>query len=202
MKKNELPYKAHLRKDKTLEVILNKPCEALEIQQNIPLRLMSAIMSQQLNTRVARIIYQRFLDLYKDKEPSPSKVLATPDETLRSIGLSNAKVQYVKNVAQFCMENKITDKKLMAMENEAILDLLTQIKGVGRWTVEMLLIFSLGREDIFAVDDFGLQQSMIQLYQLKIKDKKKLNAKMLKISSSWSPYRSYACLHLWKWKDE
>lgn len=201
MKKNELPYKAHLRKDKTLTAILNKPCETLVFHQNIPLRLMSAIMSQQLNTRVARIIYQRFLDLYKGKEPHPAQVLATPDEALRAIGLSNAKVQYVKNVARFCKENKITDKKLLAMENEAILELLTQIKGVGRWTVEMLLMFSLGREDVFAVDDFGLQQSIIQLYQLKTKDKKKLRERMLKISASWSPYRTYACLHLWQWKD-
>lgn len=201
MKKNELHYKSHLGKDKTLKAILNKPCETLVFHQNIPLRLMSAIMSQQLNTRVARIIYQRFLDLYKGKEPRPAQVLATPDEALRAIGLSNAKVQYVKNVARFCKENKITDKKLLAMENEAILELLTQIKGVGRWTVEMLLMFSLGREDVFAVDDFGLQQSIIQLYQLKIKDKKKLRERMLKISASWSPYRTYACLHLWQWKD-
>ena len=201
MKKNELPYKAHLRKDKILKAILNKPCETLVFHQNIPLRLMSAIMSQQLNTRVARIIYQRFLDLYKGKEPRPAQVLATPDEALRAIGLSNAKVQYVKNVARFCKENNINDKKLLAMENEAVLELLTQIKGVGRWTVEMLLMFSLGREDVFAVDDFGLQQSIIQLYQLKTKDKKKLRERMLKISASWSPYRTYACLHLWQWKD-
>lgn len=201
MKKNELPYKAHLRKDKILKAILNKPCETLVFHQNIPLRLMSAIMSQQLNTRVARIIYQRFLDLYKGKEPRPAQVLATPDEVLRAIGLSNAKVQYVKNVARFCKENNINDKKLLAMENEAVLELLTQIKGVGRWTVEMLLMFSLGREDVFAVDDFGLQQSIIQLYQLKTKDKKKLRERMLKISASWSPYRTYACLHLWQWKD-
>jgi len=201
MRKNQLPYKAHLQKDLKLATILNEPCTKLEFHQNIALRLMAGIMSQQLNTRVAKIIYHRFLELYKGKEPRPAQVLATPDETLRGIGLSNAKVQYVKNVARFCIDHKINDKKLIAMENEMIMDLLTQIKGVGRWTVEMLLMFSLGREDIFAVDDLGLQQSMIQLYNLKITDKKKLREKLLKISAAWSPYRTYACLHLWQWKD-
>ena len=201
MRKNQLPYKAHLQKDLKLATILNEPCTKLEFHQNIALRLMAGIMSQQLNTRVAKIIYHRFLELYKGKEPRPGQVLATPDETLRGIGLSNAKVQYVKNVARFCIDQKINDKKLLAMENEMIMDLLTQIKGVGRWTVEMLLMFSLGREDIFAVDDLGLQQSMIQLYNLKITDKKKLREKLLKISAAWSPYRTYACLHLWQWKD-
>lgn len=201
MRKNQLPYKVHLQKDLKLATILNEPCTKLEFHQNIALRLMAGIMSQQLNTRVAKIIYHRFLELYKGKEPRPAQVLATPDETLRGIGLSNAKVQYVKNVARFCIDHKINDKKLIAMENEMIMDLLTQIKGVGRWTVEMLLMFSLGREDIFAVDDLGLQQSMIQLYNLKITDKKKLREKLLKISAAWSPYRTYACLHLWQWKD-
>lgn len=201
MKKNQLPYKEHLQKDLKLATILNEPCTKLEFHQNIALRLMAGIMSQQLNTRVAKIIYHRFLELYKGKEPRPAQVLATPDETLRGIGLSNAKVQYVKNVARFCIDHKINDKKLIAMENEMIMELLTQIKGVGRWTVEMLLMFSLGREDIFAADDLGLQQSMIQLYNLKITDKKKLREKLLKISAAWSPYRTYACLHLWQWKD-
>lgn len=70
--------------------------------------------------------------------------------------MSNAKVQYIKNAAVFCIEHKITDKKLAILSNEEIIDLLTQIKGVGKWTVEMVLMFSLGREDVFAVDDLGI----------------------------------------------
>ncbi|MBS1730549.1 MAG: DNA-3-methyladenine glycosylase 2 family protein [Bacteroidetes bacterium] len=201
MKKKEPLYKSHLRKDKTLAFILDGPCHTLEVYKNIPLRLMGSIMSQQLNTRVAKIIYTRFLELFDGKEPRPEQVLAIPDETLRSIGLSHSKVLYVKNVARFCMEHHITHKKLADMDNESILKLLTQIKGVGRWTVEMLLMFSLAREDVFSVDDFGLQQSIIQLYRIKIKDKKKLRKKILHLSDSWSPYRTYACLHLWQWKD-
>ncbi len=158
-------------------------------------------MSQQLSTKVAQVIYRRFLELYKGKEPKPKQVLDTPFEQLRGIGLSNAKVNYVKNVAEFCIEHKITDKKLLAMENEEIIELLTQIKGVGRWTVEMLLMFTLGREDVFAPDDLGIQHAMIKAYKLDNSDKKALREKMIKLSEKWSPYRTYACLHLWKWKD-
>jgi DNA-3-methyladenine glycosylase II len=158
-------------------------------------------MSQQLSTKVAKVIFKRFLELYKGKEPKPQQVLDTPAATLRSIGLSNAKVGYVHNVAAFCMEHKITDKKLLAMGNEEIIDLLVQIKGIGQWSVEMLLMFTLGREDVFAADDLGIQQAMIKLYKLNPANKKELKQKMLQISAKWSPYRTYACLHLWRWKD-
>ena len=87
------------------------------------------------------------------------------------------------------------------MTNEEVIDLLVQIKGVGKWSVEMLLMFTLGREDVFAVDDLGIQQAMIELYQLDVSDKKALKQQMLQLSAKWSPYRTYACLHLWKWKD-
>ncbi len=192
---------AHLQKDKRLARTINEEVHELKLHPNIPLRLMASIMSQQLSTKVAKVIYHRFLALYKGKEPKPQQVLDTPAETLRSIGLSNAKVSYVHNVARFCMEHKITDKKLLAMSNEEILELLTSIKGVGKWTVEMLLMFTLGREDVFAVDDLGIQQAMTKLYQLDPEDKKGMKEKMLKLSAKWSPYRTYACLHLWAWKD-
>ena len=88
------------------------------------------------------------------------------------------------------------------MPDEKVIELLTQIKGVGRWTVEMLMMFTLGREDIFAVDDYGIQVAMKKLYKLDDTNKKAFKEKMLKISGKWSPYRTYACLHLWKWKDD
>lgn len=194
-------YKEHLSTDKKLCKFLGEEVHALKLHRNIPLRLMASIMSQQLSTKVAKVIFHRFLDLYGKKEPKPQQVLDTPSETLRAIGLSNAKVSYVKNVAAFCIEHKITDKKLLAMENEDIIALLTQIKGVGKWTVEMLLMFSLGREDVFAVDDLGIMQAMVKIYKLDTMDKKALKEKMLKLSTKWSPYRTYACLHLWGWKD-
>lgn len=196
-----MEYVTHLQKDKKLAKIIGTDLHQLSLHPNIPVRIMSSIISQQLSTKVARVIFQRFLDLYKGKEPKPQQVLDTPAETLRSIGLSNAKVSYVHNVAAFCIEHKITDKKLLAMSNEEIIELLVQIKGIGQWSVEMLLMFTLGREDVFAVDDLGIQQAMTHLYKLDPDNKKEMKAKMLKISAKWSPYRTYACLHLWKWKD-
>ena len=95
----------------------------------------------------------------------------------------------------------MTYSKLRKMSNEEVIGYLIVIKGVGRWTIEMLLMFALGREDVFAVDDLGIQNAMIALYKLDHSDKKKLKESMLKVSGKWSPYRTYACLHLWRWKD-
>ena len=158
-------------------------------------------MSQQLSTRVAEVIYRRFLELYDKKEPTAEQVLNTPPETLRAIGLSNAKVSYVHNVARFAIEQGMDQTRLRKMTNEEVIQYLTQIKGVGQWTVEMLLMFTLGREDVFAVDDLGIQVAMAKLYKLDRDDKKKLREEMLRISAGWSPYRTYGCLYLWRWKD-
>ena len=196
-----MEYIAHLQKDKKLAKTIGEEVHELKLHPNIPVRIMASIISQQLSTKVAKVIFKRFLELYKGKEPKPQQVLDSPFNALRGIGLSNAKVSYVQNVASFCIEHKITDKKLLAMSNEDIIDLLVQIKGVGKWSVEMLLMFTLGREDVFAVDDLGIQQAMTKLYKLDAADKKGMKEKMLKLSAKWSPYRTYACLHLWRWKD-
>lgn len=119
----------------------------------------------------------------------------------RSIGLSNAKTHYVQNVARFAIENGMGEKQLAAMSNEEAIAYLTAIKGVGRWTVEMLLMFTLGRPDVFAPDDLGIQQAMIRLYKLNRDNKKKFREDLMRISARWAPYRTYACLHLWHWKD-
>ena len=159
-------------------------------------------MSQQLSTKVADVIHRRFLALYGDREPTPQQILDTPFEVLRGIGLSNAKVNYVKNVARFELEQGLDVKKLRAMSNEEVIDYLIQIKGVGRWTVEMLLMFALGREDVFAVDDLGIQNAMVKLYGIETEDRKELKEKMIVLSGKWAPYRTYACLHLWRWRDD
>ena len=196
-----MSYKQHLQKDKHLALLLEEDTHILVKRKNTAIRLIASIISQQLSTQVAKIIFTRFLDLYGGKEPSCDKVLATDPLLLKGIGLSNAKVNYVQNVAQFFKENKITDAQLYKMSPEEVIELLTQIKGVGRWTVEMLLMFSLGHEDVFAVDDLGIQQAMIRLYKIKYESKKELREKMIKKSQSWAPYKTYACLHLWKWRD-
>ncbi|RYZ59876.1 MAG: DNA-3-methyladenine glycosylase 2 family protein [Chitinophagaceae bacterium] len=195
-------YIDHLSKDSRLrKVLADQDAVSLSRHKNIPLRLCASIMSQQLSTKVAKVIFHRFLSLYGGDEPTPEQIAATPPETLRGIGLSNAKAQYVLNVAQFCMAHKLTDAKLKKMTDEEIIDLLIEIKGVGRWTVEMLLMFTLGREDVFAVDDYGIQVAMKNIYKLDDSNKKEFKAAMQKIATKWSPYRTYACLHLWQWKD-
>lgn len=196
-----MDYLLHLQKDKKFAPLLTEPLPHLHLRQYIPLRLMASIMSQQLSTLVAKVIYTRFLALYSEGEPNAQQVLDTSFETLRSIGLSNAKVNYVHNVARFFTEHDISDSKLLLMSNDEIIELLTQIKGVGKWTVEMLLMFTLAREDVFAVDDLGIQQAMIKLYKIPAGNKKALKEKMVKLSKKWSPYRTYACQHLWRWKD-
>jgi len=195
-------YIEHLSKDRKLKKLIDTGNSyQLKKRKNICTYLCASIMSQQLSTKVADVIYNRFLALYGGNEPTARQILNTPSETLRGIGLSNAKVSYVKNVAQFEVESGMDHEKLRAMENEEVILYLTQIKGVGRWTAEMLLMFALGREDVFAVDDLGIQNAMIKLYKLNREDKKKFREDLLRISGKWSPYRTYACKHLWEWKD-
>ena len=192
----------HLSKDKKLKKIieLQKPC-LLSTHKNVHLHLCYSIMSQQLSTKVAAVFHRRFLDLYGGKDPSAKRIAATPFETLRSIGLSNAKANYVLNVSNFFIDEKITDAKLYKLGNEEVIKYLTQIKGVGQWTVEMILMFTLGREDVFSVDDLAIQQAICKLYKIDAKDKKAMKEKMLSVSKKWSPYRTYACRYLWGWKD-
>lgn len=195
-------YIAQLSKDKKLKKLIEQHGEfKLQKKKNLCLYLCYSIMSQQLSSKVAIIIKQRFLDLYGDEEPTPQQIIDTPFEKLRSIGLSNAKVNYIQNVARFEIEHGMSYNKLKDMSNEEVIEYLTRIKGVGKWTVEMLLMFALCREDLFALDDWGLRQAVIGLYGLKNRKKKTEDAAILKISNQWAPYRTYACLYLWRWKD-
>ena len=197
-----MEHTKHLSKDKIFKKILQKQAPfILQPRKKVYLQLCASIISQQLSTLVAKVIYKRFLDLFGKKEPTTKDILNTPVEKFRSIGFSNAKASYVHNVCKFFDENNLTDAKLNKMSNEEVIDLLTQIKGVGKWTVEMILMFTLGREDVFAVDDLGIQQAITKLYKLDASDKKLMKEKMLSISAKWAPYRTYACRYLWSWKD-
>jgi DNA-3-methyladenine glycosylase II len=194
-------YVKHLSKDEKLKKLIKEHGHfELKKQKNLYLYLCYSIMSQQLSTKVAKVIKQRFLDLY-GTEPTPQQIVDTPFEKLRGIGMSNAKVSYVQNVARFEIEKGMHHKKLSKMSDEEVIAYLTQIKGVGRWTTEMLLMFALCREDLFAVDDLGLQQAVIGLYDLKHRKKKTMQSAILKISEQWAPYSTYACMYLWRWKD-
>ena len=195
-------YIPHLSKDKRLKKLIDQQgVHKLEGHPNICLRLCISVMSQQLSTKVAAVFHQRFIDLFKGKDPKPKQILAVPYKKLRSIGLSHAKANYVHNIARFAMEEGLTSEILMAMNDEDAITYLSQIKGVGRWTAEMLLMFTMGREDLFALDDLGLQQSMMKLYKLDNSDRKQFREDLIRITNKWTPYRTYACLYLWGWKD-
>ena len=194
-------YIRHLSADEKLKPVIEAH-GVLTIQKRDDVfnALVGSVMSQQLSTRVARVFHKRFVDLYGSL-PTPQQLLATPFDRLRGIGLSDAKANYLLNIARFALDTGLDRKVLHKMEDEEAIRYLTQIKGVGRWTTEMLLMFSLGREDIFPVGDLGIQQAMTRIYGIRVRDKKKLKKKLIQIADSWSPYRTYACMYLWQWKD-
>jgi DNA-3-methyladenine glycosylase II len=193
----------HLTKDKKLQkIIATQQPYILTKKKNVYLHLCNSIMSQQLSTKVAEVFQQRFLQLFNNKIPTALQIANTPIDTLRSIGLSNAKANYILNVCNFFIAQKITDSKINKMNDEELIKYLTQIKGIGQWTVEMILMFTLGRENVFALDDLAIQQSMCKLYAIDATNKKEMKQKMIQISNKWAPYRTYACRYLWGFKDK
>ncbi len=193
-----MEYLKALSKDRKLRSVLKNEIVIPKKSRNITMSLVTSILSQQLSIKVAKVMNKRFLDLFGGKAPSAEQILRVPVATIKAIGVSQSKATYIHNVARFMSEHKLTTAKLSKMTDEEIIETLSQIKGVGRWTVEMILIFALGREDVFAVDDLGVQKGMIDLFKLEDLKKKDLKLKMLELSKRWSPYRSYVCLHLWK----
>jgi DNA-3-methyladenine glycosylase II len=198
-----MSYTSHLLRDRKLGKIIEAHGElSLSGKKDLCHYLCASIMSQQLSTKVASVIHQRFLGLFGGLTPTPEQIIDLSPESLRAIGLSNAKVQYVQNVARFALERGLSKKMLDGMGDDEVIAYLTEIKGVGRWTVEMLLMFALKREDVFPADDLGIQQAMARLYKLDMQDRKKLKESMHRIAAKWSPYRTYASMHLWRWKDQ
>ncbi|WP_420152505.1 DNA-3-methyladenine glycosylase family protein [Siphonobacter sp.] len=162
--------------------------------------LLDSIVSQQLSTKAAAVIFQRFLTLFPGEYPHPQQLLALDIETLRSVGLSKSKAHYMQNVAEFWLKEKLENKNWDEYDDDALVDYLSQIKGVGRWTVEMILIFTLQRPDVFPVDDLGVQQGMMLVYGLE-KDRN-LRKRMIEIAEHWRPYRTTASRAMWRWKNQ
>lgn len=169
-------------------------------QSDIYFGLMGAITAQQLSGKAADTIFGRFLDLCPNRYPHPKAVLTLTTEQLRGAGLSGQKAGYIQNIARFSLEKGMSDKVLKPMSDEEVINYLTEIKGVGRWTVEMILMFGLRRPDVFPVDDLGIQQAMMKLYRLRSRGAA-LRKNMLKRAEKWRPHRTYVSCCLWKWKD-
>lgn len=163
--------------------------------------LLESIISQQLSVKVADVIHKRFLSLFPDNQPHPAAVINMPIDQLRAVGLSNQKAGYLQNVAQFSLEHQLENKDWHSMSDEEIIEFLTHIKGVGKWTVQMLLMFSLGRPDVFPVDDLGIQQGMSKIFKFEETNIKELKKKMHECAEPWRPYRTIACRYVWRYKD-
>ena len=164
----------HLKKDAILyQAIVRMEAEIRpELDIDIYHSLLSSIVSQQLSTKVVKIIWNRFTDLFPQGYPDAESLLSKDHAVLRGVGLSNSKVNYVKNVAEFKLANDMSFDFLQGKSDEEIIDYLSQIKGVGRWTVQMILMFPMDRPNIFPVDDLGIQNSMKSLYQLDLEKKR------------------------------
>jgi DNA-3-methyladenine glycosylase II len=161
--------------------------------------LTSSILSQQISVHAARAIRKRVEALGEyGAFPSPQKIIALPDETLRGAGLSQNKMLALRDLARHFAEGKIAHEKFAQMDDEAIIQSLIPIRGIGRWTAEMFLIFSLGRPDVLAVDDWGLRMAAKKLYGL---DEPPKAAKFRELAAPWQPFRSVASWYLWRSLD-
>lgn len=161
--------------------------------------LIEAIIYQQVSIKAAKTVFGRIKAHFGGVIPPAKELSLIQHDSLRGLGLSGRKAAYMIHIAQFFDERKLRDQDFSDMPDEEIVNLLTQIKGVGVWTVQMILIFSLGRADVFPKLDLGIQQAMMERYQIQFDTKQRL-AKMEEIASLWKPYRSYATLLLWRWK--
>lgn len=186
---------------KLAEIIPKLSLEVLNIHNDLYYSLSRSIVGQQLSVKAAATIHARFIALFADGYPDPQTILDMDLEILRSVGLSKQKANYIKNVAEYALEKDIQNRDWANFDDETIIKELTTIKGVGKWTVQMLLMFTLGRPNVFPVDDLGIQQGMDKLYDINAADKKALKKEMEKIAKAWVPYRSLASRYIWKWKD-
>ena len=161
--------------------------------------LMRSIVFQQLSGKVANIIYQRLINLLPSNKIIPREVLMLANEDMREAGLSSQKINYIKNLADYFDTNLFNSNKVEKMSNEAISKELIQIKGIGQWTVDMFLMFTLNRPDVMPYSDLGIQKGMKALFNL---NKLPTKDEMKTLSTQWKPYRTVACWYLWEIVDD
>ena len=161
--------------------------------------LIQSIIYQQLSGKAANAIYKRFLEHYRGIMPTPQQIILTPDEILRAkIGLSFKKIEYIKDLSSRISDGRLNLRLLSGMTDDEIISELIKVKGIGRWTAEMFLIFCLGREDVIPIGDLGIRKAIQILYNL---PQLPTPSSMLIISLSWKHYRSIATWYLWKSLD-
>ena len=157
--------------------------------------LVESIIYQQLAGKAANAIYNRFINYYNNKQITPTLILNSHNDNLKKVGLSNRKIDYLKDLALHVYDGRINLEELPKMNDEEIINKLVNVKGIGRWTSEMFLIFSLGRQDILPVTDLGVRKAIQKVYSLSELPKPNI---MMEIAKPWRPYRSIATWYLWK----
>lgn len=193
---------ADLKKDPTLApIVAEVRFRTNMIEPDVYSYLLRAIIYQQISTKAANNIHARFIDLFDNGYPNSDQLLSFSVEDLRAVGLSRQKAGYVLNIAEAFQTNKWHNRDWLNTEDEVILKELTTIKGIGVWTVQMVLMFALGKPDVFPSGDLGIQNSMKKLWRLEGKGKA-LTKQMEAIAEHWKPWRSFASFCLWSYANE
>src|SRR5690554_2922689 len=156
--------------------------------------LVDIIIGQQLSVKAATTIKKRFLDFVESIEPEV--IVSLEIDSMRLLGISNSKAKYIKGLAEMIVNREINLYEIDSLDNEQVVAELTKIKGVGKWSAEMFLIFCLARENIYSYGDVGLRNAFSKLYGTEL-----IDLEIMEIVDNWSPYKSYASLYLWKYLD-
>ena len=187
---------AHFRKaDPILHALIVRYGSSAPVQsKDYFYDLVESIISQQLSESAASTIFRRFKSLFRKSRIIPASVLALSDRSIRGVGISRSKSSYIKNIARALTTKTLNLQTLESLDDPLVIEELVKIKGIGPWTAEMFLMFSLGRPDVFSEADAGLRRAIQNAYHLKTVTPEKLGT----ISRRWIPYRTYACLTLWR----
>lgn len=180
------------------EVIKKVPPFERRWGTNYFLDLVESIISQQLSIKAANTISKRFLTLFPDEHIAPRQVMKIDGQKMRDVGISWSKINYIKDLATKTEESGILFEQFEIMTDEEIIQELIKVKGIGRWTGEMFLMFSMGRPDVFSYGDLGIRRAIQKIYQL---DHEPSQKEAEQIAEKWKPYRTLACRYLWKSLD-
>lgn len=192
------PYQ-HLAKDPVLKRLIKEHGELILPTEKQYFRVLCrAIISQQISNAAAAAVTRRFEALFVGI-PTAKKAQETKPALIKSAGLSQKKVEYIKDLAEHFLSKKITPRSFHSMSDEEIIEELIDVRGIGRWTAEMFIMFSLGREDVFSYGDIGLLNNIYKFYFAGEKVPKK---ELEPVVNQWAPYRSIASLYLWKATDD
>lgn len=185
----------HLEKDPVMKKLIRRHAPPkFNRNESIFLDLIETVINQQLSGIASDTIFRRFKNIFRGKTIDPKGVHAVSDKRLRECGISFQKIRYIKGLCLAALKREIDFEKFQELSDKEVIKQLVSLKGIGMWSAEMMLIFSLGRPDVFSTGDLGLCKAVSNLYNVDRKDKKKIE----EISQRWIPYRSAACWYLWR----